>query len=50
MNRRLDSVSDPTYQISLRTKISEMKTHIKDLKKEKKGLEDDQFIRERKMN
>ncbi|CAI2358816.1 unnamed protein product [Moneuplotes crassus] len=49
LKARLEQVSNPTYMIDLKTNISQADARIKQLKREKKDLEVQQFRRERKM-
>ena len=50
LQKRLEEVSNPNYMIDLRSSIKEAEDKIKELKKEKKALEVEQFRREKKMD
>lgn len=50
LQKRLDEVSNPNYLIDLRNSIKEAEDKIKELKRDKKNLEVEQFRREKKMD
>ena len=50
LQKRLEEVSNPNYMIDLRNSIKEAEDKIKELKKDKKALEVEQFRREKKMD
>ncbi len=50
LQKRLDEVSDPNYVINLKEQIGEADQTIRQLQKEKKSLEVEQFRREKKMD
>jgi myosin heavy subunit len=50
LTKRLSEISDPSYMINLRNGIKEAEDKIKQLKREKKDLEVEQFRKERKMD
>ena len=50
LKKRLDMVSHPNYMITLKKQVLEADETIKQLRKEKKGMEVQQFRRERKMD
>lgn len=50
LQKRFEEVSNPNYVMDLRNGIKDAETKIKELKKEKKQLEVEQFRREKKMD